>query len=167
MTKEVEKNNSKSKFQKFTEHASNLFEMFKIILGGAILIWVFFFFQPQKYLIESQIDDQCTLNARGQVTCTFINDGAYEGSTCKTVIIKRRKGVEHVNKFDSSAYESTQRICSGLIKPGDVAQRQYNVLFKDKSGNQVDITEFCDIEGFGDTWYDGCDWYLYEQAYSR
>ena len=167
MTKEVEKNNSKSKFQKFTEHVSSLFETFKIILGGAFLIWVFFFLQPQKYLIESQIDSQCTLNARGQVICTFINDGAYEGSTCKTVIIERRNGVEHINKFDSSAYESTQRVCSGLIKSGDIAERNTFVFFQDKSGNEVDINKFCDSEGWLDDWGDGCKWYFKEQAYSR
>ena len=167
MTKEVEKNNSKSKFQKFTEHVSSLFETFKIILGGAFLIWVFFFLQPQKYLIESQIDSKCTLNARGQVICTFINDGAYEGSTCKTVIIERRNGVEHINKFDSSAYESTQRVCSGLIKSGDIAERNTFVFFHDKSGNEVAINKFCDSEGWLDDWGDGCRWYFKEQTYSR
>ena len=167
MNKEVEKNNSKSKFQKFTEYVSNLFEMFKIILGGAFLIWVFFFLQPQKYLVDSQIDSQCTLNAFGQVKCTFINDGAWEGSTCKTIIIKRRNGVEHVNKFDSSAYESTQRVCSGLIKSGDIRERNQTVFFRDKSGNEVDINKFCDSEGWLDDWGDGCSWYFKEQTYAR
>ena len=153
------------------EKKINWWEKFSDILGVAVIIFLVYFFfikpNPINNEMNSQIDKQCTLDGRGEVECTFINDGAREGSICTKAIIKRRNGVKHVNKFDSSAYESAQRVCSGLIKPGDVAQRQYNVLFKDKSGNQVDITEFCDIEGFGDAWYDGCVWSYKEQAYSR
>ncbi len=174
MNKKVEKNNSKPKFQEFTKYASNLFEMFKTILGLALIIFfLYFYFSEPKHnlmdnqIMDNQIDSQCTLNGHGRVECTFINDGAKEGSICKTSRIERINGAKHVNKFDSSSYESTQRLCSGLIKPGDVAERTLTIFFKDKSGNKIDIREFCDIEGFSDAWYDGCDWYLYEQAYSE
>ena len=88
------------------------------------------------------IEDNCTANGRGDVSCEFANKGEKEGSKCVYIVLKStgyRDGQKNVSR----------EICSGIVKGGDVVQRETNGGF-----DEMPI-DFC--VGTKENWTDNCE----------
>tara|TARA_B100001250_G_C19217973_1_gene536576 strand:- start:51 stop:521 length:471 start_codon:yes stop_codon:yes gene_type:complete len=136
----------------------------KILMKGSLVICLFTITAcgPQG---EPDLSSSCTLNGNGLGKCEFMNSGTAEGSMCTSF---------SVEKFDTSQVEgeddslfrigtgtglilaSTDSLCSGLVAPGDIREREKSLFFKDEAGRSLTPYEFCDTSSnYEDYWQFG------------
>lgn len=102
------------------------------------------------------IESDCTTNGYGSVSCSFMNKGTATGSICVKPYLSR------VSYYDNSDYENrwiyeteietTSEICSGLVLPQDVVERQKSMTF----GGGTSPADFCRLDRTYGSWSDGC-----------
>ncbi len=87
----------------------------------------------------------CRANALGYMLCEFRNDGAQEGSACFQLVLTQLR-------HDPPQQVASRKICSGLIRGGDIKERDTGDVFS------VDVMAFCGSEFTGGTgrWTDNC-----------
>lgn len=90
------------------------------------------------------IEENCTANGRGDVSCEFSNKGEAEGSKCVNIVLKNTGYGYMEGKTNSS-----REICSGIVKGGDVVQRETS------GGFAMSPMDFC--SGSKDSWADNCE----------
>ena len=127
-----------------------------------------------------------------EVECTFMNEGTAKGGECRFPAIVRKlpdeeyKGkvktldelMDDLNRLESQKalpvktytnqgyqyFISDQKICSGLVEPGDVIERSAQIFFKDSLDNSVNLYNFCHTSwSYGSPasrFWDGCTWYF-------
>lgn len=86
------------------------------------------------------IEGTCTANGMGEISCEFHNSGESEGSQCVYVVLKQN---------ESSEQMVSREICSGLIRPGDLIQRETSGGFEKRPA------DFCS-GGYLSDWTDNC-----------
>jgi hypothetical protein len=97
------------------------------------------------------IEDNCTTNGRGDVSCEFHNKSKYEGSKCVQIQLKNKR-------MSSQGILSSREICSGIVKGGDIVQRETS------GGFQIQPSDFC--IWINESWTDTCEMDVIEKASS-
>ena len=119
--------------------------------------------------LNVEIEDDCTVNGFGKVTCTFKNTGTGTGSVCVVPYLKRAFQGEYLEgKYKNSLYDdypeitASGEICSGLVRGGDVAERSKQLAFTvdcDKAGLfcwDPSPSDFCSQKSSYTSWHTGC-----------
>lgn len=96
----------------------------------------------------ADIESNCSATGRGDVECEFHNKGKGEGTTCVKVVLTK--------EGETPTLES-RPICSGIVKPGDIVQRQTNGGFN-VSGVSYEPITFCGYDSYSSygSWTDNC-----------
>lgn len=96
----------------------------------------------------AEIDSNCTASGRGDVACEFHNKGKGEGTTCVKVVLTK--------EGETPTLES-RPICSGIVKPGDIVQRETNGGFS-VNGVSYEPLSFCGYDSYSSygSWTDNC-----------
>ena len=121
--------------------------------------------------LDVRIEDDCSINGNGTVSCTFKNSGTGEGSICvKPYLARIYTGDDAKTKYkdyglygDSKEISSNGEICSGLVRGGDVTERKKFLTFALTSceGSECFYTpspsDFCSQRNDYSSWYAGCN----------
>lgn len=91
----------------------------------------------------SLIDNNCSTNGLGTVSCTFRNTGISTASACVRLVLEPPNS--NMVTLQSS------EVCSGNIAPNDVRQISQHALFFDSHGKQATPSEGCRSE-YMDDW---------------
>ena len=117
---------------------------------------------------EPDISENCSVNAFGKVSCTFSNSGTAKGSACYTTMFVRTYDKDrYYNGYGKPGVgeimESSGEMCSGIVEPGDVVDREQSFSFIAETGGAREPNDFCQLrprtgryERDG-PWYRGCD----------
>lgn len=96
----------------------------------------------------ADIASSCSASGGGDVDCEFHNKGKGEATTCVKVVLSEKKG---------SATLESRPICSGIVKPGDIVQRQTSGGFN-MGGEPLKPMTFCGYDSYSSygSWSDNC-----------
>lgn len=96
----------------------------------------------------ADIKSICSATGGGDVECEFQNKGKGEGSACVKVVLQKNG--------ETPTLES-RPICSGIVKPGDVVQRQTSGGFN-MGGEPLKPMTFCGYDSYTSygSWSDNC-----------
>ena len=109
---------------------------------------------------EANIENDCSVNGNGSMSCTFENTGNKKGAVCVTASLERSR--------DSSDYEysfygskgavitTADTICSGLVEPMDVKERTKSLAFYGGNYGTASPSDWCSLDSEYSSWYDGC-----------
>ena len=112
---------------------------------------------------EPDLSSSCTLNGNGLGKCEFMNSGTAEGSMCTSFTVEKFDQSQVAGSEDSSfrigtgtglILTSTDSLCSGLVAPSDIREREKSLFFKDEAGRSLTPYEFCDTSSNYDVYYD-------------
>ena len=124
------------------------------------------------------IKGDCSITGNGNASCTFQNLGTAEGSICYTLSLERNQDQkwyevgkfypDHVVGSVGDTIVSSSEVCSGIVKPNDIVEREKFVSFSGLTMMTVvkpqSPSDWCSKHpGFGsnkdyDTaWYAGCN----------
>jgi len=109
------------------------------------------------------IKSDCTTNGFGLVSCSFMNEGTAKGSICVKPYLSRVSYYESKD-YDNSWIKATEietasEICSGLVEPQDVVERQKSMTFVGSDLYTLSGTspsDFCSLDRTYGGWSDGC-----------
>ena len=96
----------------------------------------------------ADIASSCSATGGGDVDCEFHNKGKGEGTTCVKVVLKK--------EGERPVLES-RPICSGIVKPDDIVQRQTSGGFN-MGGVPLKPMTFCGYDSYSSygSWSDKC-----------
>ena len=127
---------------------------------------------------QPEIKGDCTITGNGSASCSFQNLGTAEGSVCYTLSLERNQDQDWYKNgkfYPDNMYGSvgdkivsSSEVCSGIVKPNDLVEREKFVSFSGLTMASIVNThspmEWCSKHpGFGsdkdyDTdWYAGCN----------
>mgnify|MGYP001353228413 CR=1 FL=1 len=90
----------------------------------------------------------CTLNGQGNAYCEFQNNGTAEGSVCVNFMVEKfNAGPESEYKIGSGTgfiLTSSESVCSGIVKIGDIREREKALFFKDEARTTMTPYDFCE-----------------------
>ena len=116
---------------------------------------------------EPDISENCSVNAFGKVSCSFSNSGTAKGSACYTTMFVRTydKG-RYYNSYGKPGVgeimESSGEMCSGIVEPGDIVDREQSFSFIAEAGGAREPNDFCQLRSRSGyqrdgPWHRGCD----------
>ncbi len=118
----------------------------KILISLTIVTMTMFLLSCEQGTPD--IDYSCTLNGKGTAYCEFQNNGNAEGSICVNFVVdKFNPGDESDYKIGSGTgfiLTSSESLCSGIVKVGDVREREKGLFFKDEANRTITPYDFCE-----------------------
>ena len=109
------------------------------------------------------IKSDCTTNGYGLVSCSFMNEGTAKGSVCVKPYLSRISYYENKDYeyswITAAELETSGEICSGLVEPQDVVERQKSMAFVGSdlySLSGTSPSDFCSLRRDYGGWSDGC-----------
>ena len=127
---------------------------------------------------QPDVKGDCSITGNGNASCSFQNLGTAEGSVCYTLSLERNEdqdwyenGRHYPENFYGSVGDkviSSSEVCSGIVKPNDLVEREKFVSFSGLTVASLAQThspsDWCSKHpGYGsnkdyDTaWYAGCN----------
>ncbi len=105
---------------------------------------------------EAVIEHSCTLNGNGIGSCEFSNKGTAEGSKCVTFNVQKfDQGEESDFRIGTGVgftLTANEEMCSGLVAPGDIRERERKLFFSDSANNTLTPYEFCETDSNWDSY---------------
>lgn len=107
---------------------------------------------------EANIEHDCSVSGFGRAECVFTNKGDADGSVCIKITMTRNKPLDEymITKSIGEGEEitSSNAICSGIVKAGDVVDRQKTLSFW--AGLSDSFCKPNPISTWGRSWTDNC-----------
>ncbi len=109
---------------------------------------------------QVNIEDDCSVNGNGVVSCTFENTGNKKGAICITASLEKSRAK---SDYDYSFYgdmgdviKTADTLCSGLVEPMDVKERSKSMTFFGGPYGSVSPSKWCRLDNEYSNWFDGC-----------
>ncbi len=109
---------------------------------------------------QPNIEDDCTVNGNGVVSCTFENAGNKKGASCVTASLeKSRSTSDYEYSFygnEGDVIKTIDTICSGIVEPMDVKERSKSMTFYGGAFMTASPSDWCRLDNSYSSWFDGC-----------
>jgi|TARA_B110000879_G_C10965057_1_gene429128 hypothetical protein len=126
---------------------------------------------------QPDVNGDCSITGNGNASCSFQNLGTAEGSICYALSLERNQDQEWYENgrfYPDNIYGSvgdkivsSSEICSGIVKPNDIVEREKFVSFSGLTMMTLmakSPTDWCSKhpgfgsdKDYGTAWYAGCN----------